>query len=59
MNIKKINNILELYKIYEEKNNYIDENFVDKLINIIKSGRVPKEENILDILEKLDEGGLL
>jgi len=49
MNIKKINNILELYKIYEEKNNYIDENFVDKLINIIKSGRVPKEENILDI----------
>ena len=57
MNNNKLDTILELTK---KENFYeIDESTVDKLINIIKSGRIPKDDKIVEILLKLDEGGLL
>jgi len=55
----KIEFMLELSK--KEKNIFssIDEKTVDKLINIIKSGRIPNDEHIVEILLKLEEGGLI
>jgi hypothetical protein len=63
-----MNNIIKLEKMIKEidkKENYlnsyleISECTINKIINIIKSGRLPEDPIVMKILEKLEEGGLL